>query len=197
MGNMSVTKSLCFADDCIERAQITDDARSYSPTLDHWLAQIEVNAVLRRMPLINDQLSAFFSSYFDSLQKDALKKSPYSAKGNPSDIDELLASSKDIIDSGRKERFDISANSRHSIENSMISVSKCMSIAIEHKINEALQKEVANFIASLLVDETCCAILVTLCTVSDEQTRYPYYPSFSLRQILSINIHKIIIRPRI
>ena len=133
------------------------------------------------MPPISDQSSAFFSSYFDSLQKDALKKIPYSAKGNHSDIDELLASSKDIIDSGRKEGFDISANSRRSIENSMISVSKCMSTSPGHKICEALQKEVADFTASLLVGETCCAILVTLCTVSGEQTRYPFFPLLSLR----------------
>ena len=43
----------------VERAQITVGDMTFSPTVDHWLPQIEINAVIRRTPLINEQLAAF------------------------------------------------------------------------------------------------------------------------------------------
>ena len=52
----------------------------------------------------------------------------------------------------------------------MLSVANCMSTARESKMCESLQKGFADCIATLLLGETCCGILVTLCTVFDEQT---------------------------
>ena len=121
------------------------------------------------MPIIDEQLAAFPGSYFDSIRNDSIEKSPYPSSANRPNVDELVSSSNDIIDAGRSERLDISANSRHSIEKITVSVAKCRSTDGESKLRENPHQSVVGCVSPQMLDETRCYILVTLSTVLGDQ----------------------------
>ena len=114
------------------------------------------------MALLGADLVTFFKKYFDTLTAGALKCSPYATTKDGQNIDELVSNATDIIDAGRMERFDSSAQARNSVEKTTTQVFRCMSSTEETKLCEDLQNDVVEKIVPLLLDETCCNIVATL-----------------------------------
>ena len=124
------------------RSRISAIGKEFSPLMDRRYRRWEITSAQRRMALLVDQSVAFFKKYFDTLTADALKRSPYATTKDGEEIGESVSNAADIIDAGRKERFDMGAHARNSTEKTTAQVFRCMASTAETKLCVDLQNDV-------------------------------------------------------
>ena len=155
------------------RSQLAGEIKEFNPSVDYWSAKEELNRAVKRMQLFTRDLCDYFADYFSGAATDALKNSPYARMRNNVSIASLVTESQQHIASGKRYLFDLSSNVRLNIEKNLSIVSKCSVPPEESSMCEVLQKSLLGKTASLLLDETCCQVLVCLASILDVSAQVP------------------------